>query len=105
VAHTVLASPVSPEGVTLSPVQETEAGVLLENGRSVRLHVEAEFRQGRDPAITQLQHSVELSVLAAPVSPESVTLFSPVQFTEAGVLSENGLNVQVTVLVEDLNIG
>jgi len=67
--------------------------VLLEHGRSVRIHVASEFRQGRDPAITQLQHTVEHTVLAAPVSTESVT-FSAVQFTEGGVLLEHGRSVR-----------
>ena len=52
----------------------TEAGLVLELGRSVRLNVEEEIRRGLGPAPTLLQHMVELTALAALNNLKHVTL-------------------------------
>ena len=67
--------------------QLTEAGLVLENGRSVQLNVEEEIKRGIGPAATLLQHMVELTVLALLNNLKHVTLnpvrvglnFSPVR--------------------------
>ena len=52
--------------------------MILEHGRTVRLDVEEDVRQGIGPATTLFQHSVELTVLKAIRNLKIVTL-SPVQ--------------------------
>ena len=73
--------------------------MLLEHGRSVRLHVEEELRQGRDPATTQLPHSVELSALEKLRNLKNVT-HSLVQLTVVGRLLGHGLDARMAVVME-----
>ena len=58
--------------------QLTEAGLVLENGRSVQLNVEEETKRGIGPAATLLQRMVELTVLVVLRNLKNVTL-NPVQ--------------------------
>ena len=52
--------------------------MILDHGRSVRMGVEEEVKQGIAPATTLFQHSVELTVLKAIRNLKIVTL-NPVQ--------------------------
>ena len=46
----------------------------MDHGRSVRLNVEEEVRRGLGPAVTLLQHMVELTALAALNNLKHVTI-------------------------------
>ena len=75
-------------------LQSTEAGLILEHGRSVRLNVEEEIKRGIGPAATLLQRMVELTVLAVLRNFKNVTL-NPVQVgLKFALVSSSGLTVQ-----------
>ena len=59
---------------TQFPHQLTGAGLIMDHGRSVRLNVEEEVKRGLGPAVTLLQHMVELTALAALNNLKHVTL-------------------------------